>query len=369
MELLSNYYFKLNHHPDKANVMPREGRTETIMNIKNALDFSYNNYYSSVNCTLYEALYGRKCRTPIAWAEVGEIKLIGPEIIQETTDKIVQIKERLKTARDRQKSYADHRRKPLEFSVGDKVLLKVSPRKGVVPFGVHDTFHVSNLKKCLADANLQVPLEEVKIDNKLCFVEEPMEIMDCDVKKLKKRRIPIVKIRDGHHGELRACLCYNTNTTADVYANCLQQSSYCSMHVQTEESWSFHDDLYGSLFQQSKSIETRALCDIFSFNNDGVTRSLRHTLSTPITENVQAASQRHQGGSKRNVRRRCTKPLNNEFHESSSICVGNTWCIHDDPPQSNYTHSEDESPLYRDLAEVLSKIEIETTGCDAFQKL
>ncbi|GJZ44719.1 putative reverse transcriptase domain-containing protein, partial [Tanacetum coccineum] len=100
------------------------------------VEFSYNNsYHSSVKCAPFEALYGRKCRTPIAWAEVGESKLFGPEIIQETTDKIVQIKERLKTARDRQKSYADNRRKPLEFSVGDKVLLKVSPRKGVVRFG------------------------------------------------------------------------------------------------------------------------------------------------------------------------------------------------------------------------------------------
>ncbi|GKE19071.1 putative reverse transcriptase domain-containing protein [Tanacetum coccineum] len=147
----------------------------------------------------------------------------------ETTNNIVQIKERLKTARDRQKSYADNRRKPLEFIVGDKVLLKVSPWKGVVCFGkriklspryvgpfevveqvglvayrlrlpqelvgIHDTFHVSNLKKCLADINMHVPLEEVKIDDNLHFVEEPMEIIDCEVNKLKRRRIPIVKVR------------------------------------------------------------------------------------------------------------------------------------------------------------------------------
>ncbi|GJW60041.1 putative reverse transcriptase domain-containing protein [Tanacetum coccineum] len=100
------------------------------------VEFSYNNsYHSSVKCAPFEALYGRKCRTPIAWAEVGESKLFGSEIIQETTDKIMQIRERLKAARDRQKSYADNRRKPLEFSVGDKVLLKVSPRKVVVRFG------------------------------------------------------------------------------------------------------------------------------------------------------------------------------------------------------------------------------------------
>nr|GEY86560.1 putative reverse transcriptase domain-containing protein [Tanacetum cinerariifolium] len=176
-----------------------------------------------------EALYGRKCRTPIAWTKVGERKLLGPEIVQETTDKIVQIKERLKVARDRQKSYADKRQKLLEFSAGDKVLLKVSPRKGVVCFGkrsklspryvgpfeiverigpvayrlrlpqelvgVHDTFHVSNLKKCMTDVNLHIPLDEVKVDDKLHFVEEHIEILDRGVKKLKRRWIPIVKIR------------------------------------------------------------------------------------------------------------------------------------------------------------------------------
>nr|GEY39045.1 putative reverse transcriptase domain-containing protein [Tanacetum cinerariifolium] len=141
-----------------------------------------------------------------------EGKILGPEIVQETTDKIFQIKERLKVARDRQKSYVDNRRKPLEFSVGDKVLLKVSPRKGVVCFGkrsklspryvglfkivkrigpiayrlrlpqelvgVHDTSHVSNLNKCMADVNLHVPLDEVKVDDKLHFVKEPIEILD-----------------------------------------------------------------------------------------------------------------------------------------------------------------------------------------------
>ncbi|GKF47216.1 putative reverse transcriptase domain-containing protein [Tanacetum coccineum] len=144
------------------------------------VEFSYNNsYHSSVKCAPFEALYGRKCRMPIASAEVGESKLFGSEIVQETTDKIVQINERLKATRDRQKSYADNRRKPLEFNFGDKVLLKVSPRKGM---------------KCLADVNLHVPLEEVKINDKLYFVEEPMEIMNREVKKLKKRRIPIVKV-------------------------------------------------------------------------------------------------------------------------------------------------------------------------------
>ncbi|GJW22730.1 putative reverse transcriptase domain-containing protein [Tanacetum coccineum] len=192
-------------------------------------DFSYNkSYHTSLKYAPFEALYERKCRTPIDWAEVGESKIIGPEIIQEAIDKIVQIKERLKTAQDRQKSYADNRRKPLEFSVGDKVILKVSPRKGVVRFGkksklssryvgpfkilervspvayrlrlsqehvgIHNMFHVSNLKKFLADANLHVPLEEIKIDNGLHFVEDPIEIMDREVKKLKQSYIPIMKV-------------------------------------------------------------------------------------------------------------------------------------------------------------------------------
>nr|GEZ38714.1 putative reverse transcriptase domain-containing protein [Tanacetum cinerariifolium] len=125
----------------------------------------------------------------------GQSKLLEPEIVQETTDKIVQINKRLKVARDFQKSYAEKRRKPLEFSIDDKVLLKVSPRKGVVRFGVHDTFYVSSLKKCLADVNLHIPLDEVKVDDELHFVEEPIEILDRGVKKLKRRWIPIVKVR------------------------------------------------------------------------------------------------------------------------------------------------------------------------------
>ncbi|GKB85045.1 putative reverse transcriptase domain-containing protein [Tanacetum coccineum] len=162
-------------------------------------------------------------------AEVKEGQLIGPELVQETTEKISQIKDRLKAVRDRQKSYADKRRKPLEFSVGDYVLLKVSPWKGVVRFGkkeklaprfvrpfeiiekvgpvaymldlpeeldgVHDTFHVSNLKKCLADPTLQVPLDEIQVDAKFNFVEEPVEILERGFKKLKRSRITIVKVR------------------------------------------------------------------------------------------------------------------------------------------------------------------------------
>ncbi|GJX07836.1 putative reverse transcriptase domain-containing protein [Tanacetum coccineum] len=194
----------------------------TAISIRNAAGFEYC-LPSPDRCFVWKEMSNAQ-----AWAEVGESQLIGPEIVQETTAKIVQIKERMKTARDCQKSYVDNRRKPLEFSVGDKVLLKVSPWKGVVRFGkrskllpryvgpfevvervgpvayrlrlpqelvgIHDTLHVSNLKKCLADVNLHVPLEEIKIDDKLRFVEEPIEIMDREVKNLKRSRIPIVKV-------------------------------------------------------------------------------------------------------------------------------------------------------------------------------
>nr|GEY39673.1 putative reverse transcriptase domain-containing protein [Tanacetum cinerariifolium] len=160
------------------------------------VEFSYNNsYHTSIKAALFEALYGCKCRSPICWAE----------------------------------SYADVRRKPLEFQVGDKVMLKVSPWKGVIRFGkrgklnphyigpfkilakvgtvayqlelpeqlsrVHGTFHVSKLKKCMANEPLAIPLDEIQVDDKLNFIEEPVEIMDREVKRLKQSRIPIVKVR------------------------------------------------------------------------------------------------------------------------------------------------------------------------------
>nr|GFA05028.1 putative reverse transcriptase domain-containing protein [Tanacetum cinerariifolium] len=100
------------------------------------VEFSYNNsYHTSIKAASFEVLYGRKCRSLICWAEVGDSQLTGPEIIHETTEKIVQIKSRIQAIRDRQKSYAEVRRKPLEFQVGDKVMLKVSPWKGVIRFG------------------------------------------------------------------------------------------------------------------------------------------------------------------------------------------------------------------------------------------
>nr|GEY46360.1 putative reverse transcriptase domain-containing protein [Tanacetum cinerariifolium] len=194
------------------------------------VEFLYNNsYHASIKAAPFGALYDRKCRSPVCWAEVGDAQLTGPEIIQETTEKIVQIKQRLQAARDRQKSYADVRRKPLEFHGGNKVMLKVSPWKGVVRFDkrgklnpryiglfkvlakvgtiayrlelpqqlsrVHSTFHVSNLKKYLSDEPLAIPLDELHIDDKLRFIKEPVEIMDREIKRLRQIHISIIKVR------------------------------------------------------------------------------------------------------------------------------------------------------------------------------
>ncbi|GJR96282.1 hypothetical protein Tco_0268456 [Tanacetum coccineum] len=154
---------------------------------------SFHSWYFGVSII---SLYAIQERSPVLWTEIGESRLIGPEQVQETTDKVVLIKEKLKAASDRQKSYADNRRKPLEFEVEDQVLLKVSPWKGVVRLERKTLGYLMclNLKKYLADSNLHVHLEEIKVDKTLRFVEEPVEIIDCEVKSLKRSRILIVKV-------------------------------------------------------------------------------------------------------------------------------------------------------------------------------
>ncbi|GJW09117.1 putative reverse transcriptase domain-containing protein, partial [Tanacetum coccineum] len=157
-------------------------------------------YNKNVRGYAESALYGRKFRSLVLWTQIGDSELIGLELVQETTDKVIVIRDRLKAVRDRQKSYADNRRKTLEFQVGDHILERISPvayrlRLPEELSSVHDMFHVSNLKKCLADVNFHVPLDEIKVDKTLRLVEDPLEIMDREVKTLKRSKIPIVKVQ------------------------------------------------------------------------------------------------------------------------------------------------------------------------------
>nr|GEZ16266.1 putative reverse transcriptase domain-containing protein [Tanacetum cinerariifolium] len=202
LELFSDYDREIRYHSGKANVVAdalrRKERSKplrvwalvmTIDKIYQDLKELYwwpnmkaeiSTYVSKcltcakVKAAPFKALYGRKCQSPIYWAEVGHSQLTGPEIIHETTKKIVQIRSLIQAARDHQKSYADVRRKPLEFQVGDKLSR------------VHSTFYVSNLKKCMSDEPLAIPLDEIQVDKKLHFIEEPIEVMDREDKEIDK---------------------------------------------------------------------------------------------------------------------------------------------------------------------------------------
>ena len=178
----------------------------------------------------YEALYGRPCRSPICWTESGEATLLGLELVQETTKKMV-IRDRLLAAQSRQKSYADHRRRPLEFQVGDHVFLRVSPRKGVFRFGkkgklapryigpfeilqrvgevayrlalppwllgIHDVFHVSLLRKYVSHI---LDWQELKLQENMKYEERPRKILDVQERVLRNKVIPLVKVLWEHHG-------------------------------------------------------------------------------------------------------------------------------------------------------------------------
>nr|GFA65609.1 putative reverse transcriptase domain-containing protein [Tanacetum cinerariifolium] len=162
--------------------------------------------------------------SPVCWSEVGDSQLTGPELIHEMTEKIVQIKNRLLTARSRKKSYADRWTMPLEFEVGDMVLLKILARVGLVAHtlelpeelkGIHSTFHVLNLKKCLAKGDIVVPMDEIQLDDKLHMIEEPVEVVDREVKRLKQSRIPIIKVRcNSQRGQISVQQIFNFSKVA-----------------------------------------------------------------------------------------------------------------------------------------------------------
>ncbi|KAL0537836.1 hypothetical protein IC582_026825 [Cucumis melo] len=198
------------------------------------MEFAYNNsYQATIGMAPFEALYGRCCRSPVCWGEVGEQRLMGPELVQSTNEAIQKIRSRMHTAQSRQKSYADVRRKDLEFEIGDKVFLKVAPMKGVLRFErkgklsprfvgpfeilerigpvayrlalppslstVHDVFHVSMLRKYVPDPSHVVDYEPLEIDENLSYVEQPVEVLAREVKTLRNKQIPLVKVLWRNH--------------------------------------------------------------------------------------------------------------------------------------------------------------------------
>ncbi|XP_038874243.1 uncharacterized protein LOC120066978 [Benincasa hispida] len=182
----------------------------------------------------YEALYVRSCRTPVCWNEVGERWLIGPELVQQTTNSVKLIKENLKTARDRQKTYANKRRRELEFEVDDQVFHKLSPWKGILRFRrkgklspryikpyeivervglaayrlalpkelarIHDVFHVPMLRKYVLNPTHVFPEQPVQLKENMSYEEEPVEILDRKEQVLRNKMIPLVKVLWRNHG-------------------------------------------------------------------------------------------------------------------------------------------------------------------------
>ncbi|GJT45665.1 putative reverse transcriptase domain-containing protein [Tanacetum coccineum] len=226
LELLSDYDCEIRYHPGKANVVAdalsrkeREPLRVRALVMTIGLDLPKQILRAQTEARKPENIKkedvggvgymfwrlkdcGSCTSSPVCWDEVGQFKLTGTDISARTLERIIQIKQRIQTARDRQKSYADLKRKPMEFQVGDKVMLKVSPWKGVVRFGKRGKLNPRYVgpfkvlkKKCYSDDPLVVPLEGLQVDDKLHFVEEPVEIMDREVKQLRRSRVLIVKVR------------------------------------------------------------------------------------------------------------------------------------------------------------------------------
>ena len=193
------------------------------------VEFVYNNsYQSSIGMAPYKALYGRKCRTPLCWMELSEKKVIGLDLIQETEEKVKMIREKLKVTTDRQKSYVDMKRKDIRYEIDEKVLLKVSPWNRVMRFRkkgklsprfigpyeviekvgpvayrlalppemekIHNVFHVSMLRRYRSDPSHVVSSETIELRPDLTYEEELVEILAREVKELRNKKIPLVKV-------------------------------------------------------------------------------------------------------------------------------------------------------------------------------
>jgi hypothetical protein len=198
--------------------------------------FSYkNSYQASLKKSPFEALYGRKCRTPLYWDQIGERQVFGPDIVEEAEQLVQQVRENLRVAQTRQKSYADIRCRDLTFAVGDHVYLKVSPMRGICRFnvrgklapryigpfkvlerkgevayrlelppslsGVHDVFHVSQLKKCLKVPEEQAPLEGLDVQEDLTYTEHPVKILETSERVTRNKKIKMCRVQWSHHTE------------------------------------------------------------------------------------------------------------------------------------------------------------------------
>jgi len=199
-------------------------------------EFSYNNsYQASLKMAPFEALYGRRYRTPLSWSQTGERKIFGSDLVIEAEEQVKVIQGNLKAAQSRSKSYFDKRRKPLQFDVGDHVYLRVSPTKGVQHFGIqgklapryigpyeiieicgpvayrlrlpsqlaliHNVFHVSQLKKCVRIPEEIIDQQEIIVEPDLSYDEYPIKILDQKERGTRRKVVKICKIQWNHHTE------------------------------------------------------------------------------------------------------------------------------------------------------------------------
>jgi hypothetical protein len=202
-------------------------------------EFSYNNsYQASIKMAPFEALYGRRCRTPLSWSQTGERKIFGPNLVMEAEDKVKTIQTNLKAAQSRQKSYANIRRRPLQFQIGDFVYLRVSPTRGVQRFGVkgklapryigpfeileicgpvayrlqlppqlaavHNIFHVSQLRKCVKVPTEIIDSQAIEIEPDLTYTEHRLRVLDTKERSTRRETIRMFKVQWNHHTEEEA---------------------------------------------------------------------------------------------------------------------------------------------------------------------
>lgn len=240
----------------RACALDLEGSWETHLPL---VEFAYNNnYQATIQMAPFEALYGKRCRSPICWDEVGVRKILGPELVEKSVEIVSRIKERIKMAQDRQKSYADNRRKDLHFEVGEKVFLRVAPMKGIIRFGkrgelrpryigpfdilekvgdvayrlalppelshVHNGFHVSTIRKYISDQDHIISFRDLELSRDLTYEEVPLTILGRKIHFLRNREIPLVLVQWSRHSREEATWEREDEVLAK-YPDCLERMS------------------------------------------------------------------------------------------------------------------------------------------------